>query len=162
MRGHFRYLRFKTFSMTPRTFQCEVFWALLLNPKHSGVLEDSKSPTLGMLGFTPTLGQSGVTTDTFFHLTTYCSPTHMVLSHPKDTFDLTHWTCVLWSCIWGDRLIFYLYAFHPYWMISTWRHGKLGFPQKLLAIIKDKWFHKIYSPPCKARHTLVLINILWY
>jgi hypothetical protein len=60
MRGHFRYLRFKTFPMTPRTPQCEVFWALLLSSKHSGVPEDSKSPTLGVLGFTPTLGQSGV------------------------------------------------------------------------------------------------------
>jgi hypothetical protein len=48
--------------MTPRTPQCKVFWALLLNPKHSGVLEDSKSPTLEVLGFTPTLGQSGVAT----------------------------------------------------------------------------------------------------
>jgi hypothetical protein len=62
MRGHFRYLRFKTFPMTPRKPQCEVFWALLSNPKHSGVREDSKSPTLGVLGFTPTLGQSGVAT----------------------------------------------------------------------------------------------------
>jgi hypothetical protein len=62
MRGHFRYLRFKTFPMTPRTPQCNVFWALLLNSKHSGVLEDSKSPTLEVLGFTPTLGQSGVAT----------------------------------------------------------------------------------------------------
>jgi hypothetical protein len=62
MRGHFRYLRFKTFPMTPRTPQCEVFWAFLSNPKHSGVPEDSKSPTLGVLGFTPTLGQSGVVT----------------------------------------------------------------------------------------------------
>jgi len=35
---------------------------LLSNPKHSGVLEDSKSPTLEVLGFTPTLGQSGVVT----------------------------------------------------------------------------------------------------
>jgi len=48
--------------MTPRTPQFEVFWALLSNPKHSGVPEDSKSPTLGVLGFTPTLGQSGVVT----------------------------------------------------------------------------------------------------
>ncbi len=62
MQGHFRYLRFKTFPMTPRTPQCKVFWAFLLNPKHSGVPEDSKSPTLGVLGFTPTLGQSGVAT----------------------------------------------------------------------------------------------------
>jgi len=45
--------------MTP---QCEVFWALLSSFKHSGVLEDSKFPTLGVLGFTPTLGQSGVVT----------------------------------------------------------------------------------------------------
>jgi hypothetical protein len=66
MRGHFRYVRFKTFPMTPRTLQCEVFWVLLLNPKHSGVPEDSKSPTLGVLGFTPTLGQSGVATDVVF------------------------------------------------------------------------------------------------
>jgi hypothetical protein len=58
----FRYLRFKTFSMTPRTPQCKVFWALLLNSKHSGVPKDSKSPTLEVLGFTPTLGQSGVAT----------------------------------------------------------------------------------------------------
>jgi hypothetical protein len=48
--------------MTRRTPQCEVFWALLSNSKHSGVPEDSKSPTLGVLGFTPTLGQSGVAT----------------------------------------------------------------------------------------------------
>jgi hypothetical protein len=48
--------------MTPRTPQYEVFWALLSNSKHSGVPEDSKSPTLEVLGFTPTLGQSGVAT----------------------------------------------------------------------------------------------------
>jgi hypothetical protein len=39
-----------------------VFWALLLSFKHSRVPEDSKSPTLEVLGFIPTLGQSGVTT----------------------------------------------------------------------------------------------------
>ncbi len=39
-----------------------MFWALLLNSKHSGVPEDSKSPTLEVLGFNPTLGQSGVAT----------------------------------------------------------------------------------------------------
>jgi hypothetical protein len=48
--------------MTPRTPQCEVFWALLSNSKHLEVPEDSKSPTLEVLGFTPTLGQSGVAT----------------------------------------------------------------------------------------------------
>ncbi len=62
MRGHFRYLRLKTFPMTPKTPQCKVFWALMSSPKHSGVPEDSKSPTLEVLGFTPTLGQSGVAT----------------------------------------------------------------------------------------------------
>ncbi|CAK9237811.1 unnamed protein product [Sphagnum troendelagicum] len=35
--------------MTSRTPQSEVFWPLLSNSKHSGVLEDSKSPTLGSL-----------------------------------------------------------------------------------------------------------------
>jgi hypothetical protein len=62
MRGHFLYLRFKTFPMAPKKPQCKEFWALLLNSKHSGVSEDSKSPTLEVLGFTPTLGQSGVAT----------------------------------------------------------------------------------------------------
>jgi hypothetical protein len=49
--------------MTTRTPQCEVFWALLSNSKHSEVPDDSKSPILEVLGFTPTLGQSGVATD---------------------------------------------------------------------------------------------------
>ncbi len=71
MRDHFRYLRFKTFPMTLRTPQFEVFWALLSNPKRSGVLEDSKSPTLGVLGFTPTLGQSGVATNMVAKLGTF-------------------------------------------------------------------------------------------
>jgi len=53
MRCHFRYLRFKTFPMTPRTPQCEVFWALLLNSKHSGVPDDSKSPTFPSVGLHP-------------------------------------------------------------------------------------------------------------
>ncbi len=48
MRGHFRYLSFKTFPMTLRTPQCEVFWPVMSNSKHSGVPEDSKSPTLGV------------------------------------------------------------------------------------------------------------------
>jgi len=62
MRGHFRYLRFKTFPMTPRTPQCEVFCPLLSSSKHSGVPEDSKSQLFQVLGFTPTLGQSKVAT----------------------------------------------------------------------------------------------------
>jgi hypothetical protein len=45
MRGHFRYLRFKTFPMTPRTPQCEVFCPLLSSSEHSGVSEDSQPPT---------------------------------------------------------------------------------------------------------------------
>ncbi len=53
MRGHFLYLRFKTFSMTPRTPQWEVFWALLSNSKHSGVLEDSKSSLFPSVGLHP-------------------------------------------------------------------------------------------------------------
>jgi hypothetical protein len=53
MRGHFRYLSFKTFSTTPRTPQCKVFWALLWSSKHSGVPEDSKSPTFPSVGLHP-------------------------------------------------------------------------------------------------------------
>jgi hypothetical protein len=88
MRGHFRYLRFKAFPMTPRTPQCEVFWASLSNSKHSGVPEDSKSPTLEVLGFTPTLGQSGVATHNFTNhyatLRTYKKHTLCNTWQPKD------------------------------------------------------------------------------
>ncbi len=53
MRGHFRYLRFKTFSMTPRTSQCEVFCPLLSSSEHSGVPEDSQPPTFPSVGLHP-------------------------------------------------------------------------------------------------------------
>jgi len=53
MRGHFRYLRFKTFPMTPRTPQCEVFCLLLSSSKHSGVPEDSQPPTFPSVGLHP-------------------------------------------------------------------------------------------------------------
>ncbi len=53
MRGRFRYLRFKTFPMTLRTPQCEVFWSLLSSSKHSGVPKDSKSPTFPSVGLHP-------------------------------------------------------------------------------------------------------------
>jgi hypothetical protein len=53
MRGHFRYLRFKTFPMTPRTPQCEVFCPLLLSSKHSGVPEDSQPTTFPSVGLHP-------------------------------------------------------------------------------------------------------------
>ncbi len=61
MRGHFRYLRFKTFPMTLKTPQCKVFWALLSSSKHSGVPEDSKSSLFfQVLGFTPHLAKVGL------------------------------------------------------------------------------------------------------
>ncbi len=53
MRGHFRYLRFKTFLMTPRTPQCEVFCPLLSSSEHSGVPEDSQPPTFPSVGLHP-------------------------------------------------------------------------------------------------------------
>jgi hypothetical protein len=53
MRGRFRYLRFKTFPMTPRTPQCEVFYALLSSSEHSGVPEDSQPPTFPSVGLHP-------------------------------------------------------------------------------------------------------------
>jgi hypothetical protein len=71
MRGHFQYLRFKNFPMTPRTLQFEVFYPLLSSSKHSGILEDSKSQLFQVLGFTLTLGQSrGATSRTFQKLNT--------------------------------------------------------------------------------------------
>ncbi len=102
MRGHFRYLRFKTFPMTPRTPQCEVFWALLSNPKRSGVPEDSKSPTLEVLGFTPTLGQSGVTTINFNIET-------LMALH---CFGVTNWgNNTLWMRMWlSNKIAWGIYA----------------------------------------------------
>jgi hypothetical protein len=38
---------------TPRTPQCEVFWVLLSSSEHSGVPEDSKSPTFPSVGLHP-------------------------------------------------------------------------------------------------------------
>jgi hypothetical protein len=53
MRGHFLHLRFKTFPMTPRTPQCEVFWAFLSSSEHSGVSKDSKSSLFPSVGLHP-------------------------------------------------------------------------------------------------------------
>ncbi len=60
MRGHFGHLHFKTFLMTPRTPQFEVFFPLLSDSKHLGVPEDSKSPTLGVWVSSPHLAKVGL------------------------------------------------------------------------------------------------------
>jgi hypothetical protein len=52
--------------MTPRTTQCEVFWSSKSSSECSGVPEDSNPNFFQVLGFTPTLGQSGVATTTIF------------------------------------------------------------------------------------------------
>jgi hypothetical protein len=52
----------RTFQWHQEHLNARLFWAFLLSSKHSGVPKDSKSPTLEVLGFTPTLGQSGVVT----------------------------------------------------------------------------------------------------
>ncbi len=43
----------KPFQWHKRTPKCEVFWALLSSSKHSGVPEDSKSPTFPSVGLHP-------------------------------------------------------------------------------------------------------------
>jgi hypothetical protein len=43
----------RPFPMTPRTRQCEVFWALLSSSEHSGVPEDSKSSLFPSVGLHP-------------------------------------------------------------------------------------------------------------
>jgi len=55
MRGHFGHLHFKTFPMTPRTPQCEVFWPLLSNSKHSGSPGGLQIPNFGSVSFIFTL-----------------------------------------------------------------------------------------------------------
>jgi hypothetical protein len=57
-----RHLHFKTFPMTSRTPQCEVFWAFNSSSEFSGVLEDSKFPLLGVWASPSHLAQSGVAT----------------------------------------------------------------------------------------------------
>jgi hypothetical protein len=74
MWGHFRYLRFKTFPMTLRTPQGEVFCPLLLNSKHSGVPEDSKSPTLGVWISSSHLAKVGLRHVSCSFLTSYLYP----------------------------------------------------------------------------------------
>jgi hypothetical protein len=62
MRGQFRHLHFKTFPMTPRTPQCEVFWPFNSSSEFSWVPEDSKFPLLGVWASPSHLAQSGVAT----------------------------------------------------------------------------------------------------
>jgi hypothetical protein len=50
--------------MTPRTPQCEVFWSSKSSSELLGVPEDSNPNFFQVLGFTPTLGQSRVATQT--------------------------------------------------------------------------------------------------
>jgi hypothetical protein len=62
MRGHFGHLHFKTFPMTPRTPQGEVFWPLAIELKIFGSPRGLPIPNLGSVSFILTLGQSGVAT----------------------------------------------------------------------------------------------------
>jgi hypothetical protein len=62
MRGQFRHLHFKTFPMTPRTPQWEVFWPFNSSSEFSGVPEDSKFPFLGVWASPSHLAQSGAAT----------------------------------------------------------------------------------------------------
>jgi len=79
----FEYLIFETFSMTPRTLQCEVFWAFLSSSKHLGVPEDSKSPTLGVGVSSSHLTQSKVAT--FPLLGVWVSSSHLLQSEVTTT-----------------------------------------------------------------------------
>ncbi len=63
MRGQFKHLHFKTFPMTSRTLQYEVFWPFNSSSEFSGVPEDSKFPLLGVWASPSHLAQSGVATN---------------------------------------------------------------------------------------------------
>jgi hypothetical protein len=60
MRGQFRHLHFKTFPMTLRTPQCEVFWPFNYSSELSGVPKDSKFPLLGVWASPSHLAQVGL------------------------------------------------------------------------------------------------------
>jgi hypothetical protein len=101
MRGHFRYLRFKTFPMTPRTPQWEVFWVLLSSSEHLGVPEDSNSRLFQVLGFTPTLGQSRGATFTF----PTCSWHFQVLGFTPTLGQSRGATFTFPTCSWAFELL---------------------------------------------------------
>jgi hypothetical protein len=86
--------------MTPRTPQCEVFWALLSSSEHSGIPDDSKSPTSRVLGFTPTLGQSGVATAWLdaYKLWLICRPSWGA-SHLRIGNFFVFWSRMLSFCV---------------------------------------------------------------
>ncbi len=89
MRGHFRYLRFETFSMTPRTPQCEVFWPCC---RALNIRESRRTPTphfFQVLGFTLTLGQSRVAT---YSPLCYCC-------------SFACWLFLLLRCMWFDEAL---------------------------------------------------------
>jgi hypothetical protein len=128
MRGHFRYLSFETFPLTPITPQCKVFWALLSNPKHSGVPVDSKSPTLGVLDFTPTLGQSGVATtwDIIFPQQVLSNFPHRILSNFLVFLHMFFFFCPTWFYIKPRNRILHVLSFSKRFsqcfsnFMSTW------------------------------------------
>jgi hypothetical protein len=130
MRGHFRYLRFETFPMTPRTPQWEVFWPLLSNSKHSGVPEDSKSPTLGVLGFTPTLGQSGVATGTPLGVWGF------IPSHSPTL--LKEWNVTLELSSWPAPLQALALVANP--RLGSWQMDKLSLLTKILVRYSWNWW----------------------
>jgi hypothetical protein len=132
MRGHFGHLNFKTFPMTPRTPQSEVFWPLLSRIKHSGVSEDSKSPNFGSVSFILTLGQSGVAT-----LSPHgCSTGRLVMLFGPSTRSAGLW---LW-CHWckGLRLASKLSSF-PLWPSQI----DAMMPSFALAVV---WSNPLLSP----------------
>ncbi len=100
MRGHFRYLRFKTFPMTPRTPQCEVFWALLSRSEHSGVPEDSKSSLFPSVGLHPyTWPKQGCDIDTCFVFQLFClvqnQASHVTLgNHIFEPYSKSQSSCI--------------------------------------------------------------------
>jgi hypothetical protein len=82
IRGQFRHVHFKTFPMTPRTPQCEVFWPFNSSSKFLGVPEDSKFPLLGVWASPSHLAQSGVAT-----IPSDSSPTTLVASITSDSLS---------------------------------------------------------------------------
>jgi hypothetical protein len=99
MRGHFRYLSFKTFPTTPRTPQCQVFCPLLSSSEHSGVPKDSNSSLFSKCWASPPhLAKVGLRHIVFFFFCFYDVQRIKIYTRAKEKNEVRNATLKLWAC----------------------------------------------------------------
>jgi hypothetical protein len=150
MRGHFEHLHFKTFPMTPRTPQGEVFCPLLSNSKNSGAPEDSKSPTLGVWVSSSHLAKVGLRHigHVMFRVT-WVFPTIFFFF-----FRVSRWPTPspahFWR-FWSPWCIYFYLIYHHLEDMGVWNfRGADRWKHLGLIIIKFEWFIVTYPPIFKC------------